>query len=59
MKIKRKAMFNDPNAANAPAANRSESPGRNGVKTRPVSKNMITKRITYVKTPYVAIIWPK
>ena len=28
-------------AANAPAANINESPGRNGVTTRPVSKNII------------------
>jgi hypothetical protein len=32
----------DPRAANAPTANSSESPGRNGVTTSPVSQNTIT-----------------
>ena len=32
-------------APGAPAANRSESPGRNGVTTRPVSQNTIAQRI--------------
>ncbi len=32
-------------AANVPAANSSESPGRKGVTTRPVSQKMITNRI--------------
>ena len=32
-------------AANAPAANINESPGRNGVTTRPVSKNIIRNNI--------------
>jgi hypothetical protein len=32
-------------AAIVPAAKRSESPGRNGVTTRPVSQKMIRKRI--------------
>jgi hypothetical protein len=34
-----------PLAATAPATNRSESPGRNGVTTNPVSAKMIAKRI--------------
>ena len=32
-------------AAMAPAANSSESPGRNGVITRPVSQNSTTNKI--------------
>ena len=32
-------------AASAPAANSSESPGRNGVTTKPVSAKMMTNRI--------------
>ena len=32
-------------AAMAPATKRSESPGRNGVTTKPVSEKMIAKRI--------------
>ena len=35
-----------PRAANAPAANSSESPGRKGTTTRPVSMKMTTNRMT-------------
>jgi len=38
-------MFSAPVAASAPAANSSESPGRNGVTTSPVSANTMTNRI--------------
>ena len=38
-------------AANAPAANNSESPGRIGVTTNPVSQKIMRKRITYVHVP--------
>ena len=41
-------------AATAPAANSSESPGRNGVTTRPVSAKMIAKRMTYSHVPPTA-----
>jgi hypothetical protein len=34
-----------PVAASAPAAKRSESPGRNGATMRPVSAKMMAKRI--------------
>ena len=34
----------DPEAAKAPAANSSESPGRNGVTTKPVSQKTIRNR---------------
>jgi hypothetical protein len=37
--------FNEPKAANEPAAKRRESPGKNGVITTPVSRKMIKKRI--------------
>jgi hypothetical protein len=33
----------DPIPANAPAANRSESPGKNGVNTSPVSQNTMAQ----------------
>ena len=36
---------------NAPTANSSESPGRIGVTTSPVSQKMIANRIAYVQTP--------
>lgn len=42
--------------AKAPAANRSESPGRNGVRTRPVSQNTIANRMAYVSCPWVVIM---
>src|SRR5262249_16243963 len=41
-----------PVAARAPVANNSESPGRNGVTTRPVSANTIANRIAYTQGPY-------
>ena len=37
-------MFMSPAAATAPATNSSESPGRNGVTTRPVSQNTIDEQ---------------
>ncbi len=40
-----------PPVANVPAANSSESPGRNGVTMSPVSQKMIRNRIAYVHTP--------
>lgn len=52
-------MLNDPIAANAPAANSSESPGKKGVNTKPVSAKMIKNKIAYEITPYVEIICPK
>ena len=42
--------------ANAPAAKRSESPGRKGVSTSPVSQNTMAHRMTYVMVPCVAIM---
>ena len=39
-------------ATTAPAANSSESPGRNGVTTSPVSQKMIRNRMAYVHPPY-------
>src|SRR3990167_2455924 len=47
----RRTGLNDPRAANAPAAKRSESPGKNGVKTSPVSQKIVAKRIRYVRRP--------
>jgi len=44
-------IFKDPNAAKAPAAKRRESPGRNGVKTSPVSMKIIINKIAYVANP--------
>jgi hypothetical protein len=41
-----------PLAAAAPHTNRSESPGRKGRMTKPVSKKMIKKMIKYVHIPY-------
>jgi hypothetical protein len=38
-------------AASAPAANNSESPGRNGVTTKPVSANTIRNRMAYTQKP--------
>ena len=37
-----------PKAETAPATNSSESPGRNGVTTSPVSQKMMRKRMAYV-----------
>ncbi len=38
-------MLSSPVAHKAPAANSSESPGRNGVTTKPVSAKTIVNRI--------------
>src|SRR5688572_25289592 len=47
-------MSSTPVAASAPAAKRSESPGRNGQMTRPVSMKMIANNIAYTQMPYCA-----
>src|SRR5258706_114492 len=44
-------MFMSPTAATAPATNKSESPGRNGVTTNPVSQNTMTKSSAYTQAP--------
>src|SRR5258706_3407588 len=44
-------MFMSPTAATAPATNKSESPGRNGVTTSPVSQNTMTKSSAYTQPP--------
>ena len=44
-------IFNIPSAEKVAAANINESPGRNGVTTRPVSKNIIQNNIRYVSNP--------
>jgi hypothetical protein len=54
--IKRVRKSNDPSAVIAPAAKRSESPGKNGVTTSPVSQKIIINRIRYAHTPYDLII---
>jgi hypothetical protein len=41
----RMGRLNDPSAAKVPAAKRSESPGRKGVSTRPVSQNTMPARM--------------
>ena len=46
----------EPNAAKAPAANSRESPGRNGVRTRPVSAKTMANRIPYVLRPCCAMM---
>jgi hypothetical protein len=43
--IKIEATLREPVAAMAPRAKRNESPGRNGVTTKPVSAKMIRKKI--------------
>jgi len=48
-------ILREPRAANAPAAKSNESPGRNGVMTKAVSKKMIVKRMMYVQRPYCCI----
>src|SRR5262249_22608962 len=45
--------FSTPVAASAPVANSSESPGRKGVTTSPVSANTIAKSSAYTHAPYV------
>lgn len=41
---RRNQMLREPRAAIAPAAKRRESPGRKGVKTKPVSAKMVRNR---------------
>ncbi|MNC85708.1 hypothetical protein D3C83_13200 [compost metagenome] len=41
----RPCTYMSPAAATVPATNSSESPGRNGVTTRPVSQKMMRNRI--------------
>jgi hypothetical protein len=38
--------------ASAPATKSSESPGRKGVTTKPVSEKMMTNRMAYTQMPY-------
>jgi len=45
-----------PPAIKAPAAKSNGSPGKNGVTTKPVSANMIMKKIRYVQNCYLIII---
>src|SRR3989440_7238852 len=45
-------MFISPTAATAPATNSSESPGRNGVTTSPVSQNTMRKSSAYTQAPW-------
>src|SRR2546422_2999383 len=52
-------MFMSPTAATAPATNRSESPGRNGVTTSPVSQNTIRKSSPYTHAPCRATNSPR
>ena len=44
-------MSNTSTAASAPAVNSSESPGRKGVTTNPVSANTIKNNRAYTHTP--------
>src|SRR5256885_6921559 len=44
-------MSMPPAAASAPTTKSNESPGRNGVTTRPVSQNTMTKRSAYTQRP--------
>jgi len=41
---RRSQILREPRAAMAPAAKRRESPGRKGVKTKPVSAKIMKKR---------------
>ena len=43
----------------APAKNKSESPGRKGMTTNPVSQKIMRNRITYIQAPYRATICAK
>ncbi len=47
-----------PSAENTPAANRSESPGRNGKNTSPVSTNTMRNSGVYTHTGPSAMIHP-
>jgi hypothetical protein len=49
-------MLSAPRAAKVPAANRSESPGRKGVTTKPVSMKMTKNSRPYVHAPYWVMI---
>ena len=46
-------------AENMPAAKSKESPGKNGVNTKPVSAKMIANKMPYVTLPYCAINSPR
>ena len=52
MTKKRISILNEFTAASAPAVNKRLSPGRNGVTTTPVSKNMIKNNRIYVIMEY-------
>src|SRR2546421_535090 len=52
-------MFISPTAATAPATNSSESPGRNGVTTSPVSQNTMRKSSAYTQAPWRATNSPR
>ena len=45
-RTKSKTTSKEPSAAKVPAAKRSESPGRNGVTTSPVSAKITRNKIT-------------
>ena len=49
------AMSMAPAAASVPTTNSSESPGRNGVTTSPVSQNTMTNSSAYTHTPCCAM----
>src|SRR5690606_179471 len=48
-------MSSPPTAASVPATNSSESPGRKGITTRPVSTKMIANSSAYTQTPYCSM----
>ncbi|CPN64910.1 Uncharacterised protein [Bordetella pertussis] len=48
-----------PVAPNAPAMNSSESPGRNGSTTSPVSANTMRNSTRYTHTPYCSTQMPR
>ncbi len=50
-KKKNAQKSNSPVAVNVPAAKSSESPGKKGVTTMPVSRNTIRNKIANVQTP--------
>ena len=49
--ISKLITFIAPIAASAPEANIIESPGRNGVTTNPVSRNIIINNTAYIHIP--------
>ena len=57
--IYRMKIFNEPMAESVPAANNNESPGRNGVITKPVSRKIIINSMIYVRVPRRSIISTK